>query len=663
MITTISDTQQIIWQNQHETLQIEAWGADSVRVRANLRRIREDVPHALLAPAKTAVLIEQNEAETRLINGRLTTILSKNGRLRFIHTDTGAELLAEQHGRPSWPPARLLRHEGGDLVSIAAHFAAYDDEKLYGLGQHQHGRLDQKGCVIHLRQFNTEVNIPFMLSNRGYGFLWNNPAIGKAELAYNGTTWTSDAAFQMDYWITAGDTPAEILHHYADATGHAPLLPEWAAGFWQCKLQYRTQEELLTVAREYKARGLPLDVIVIDGLHTPMMGAWCFREEQWPDPSAMVAELKEMGVEVMVSVWPALATDSPHLPAMKARGFVIDSQRGYAAHLGLMDDRPIGFHLYDATNPEARTYLWSQLRESYYAHGIRGFWLDADEPEIAPADIDNLRYAAGPGTAVSNLYPVAHAQTIYDGLQQAGETDILTLNRSAWAGSQRWGAAVWSGDVASTFPVLAEQVRAGLNIGLSGIPWWTTDIGGFANGDPDDPTFQELIVRWFQYGVFCPLFRLHGFRAMKGDWWDGDLATMTGGPNEVWSFGDTAYDIIKGLLFLRERLKPYIMRHMQLAAETGLPPMRPLLVDFPDDADSWTVEDQFMFGADILVAPILAEGQTVRRVYLPSGENWVDVWQTTTHAGGQWLEVTAPLTQIPCFVREGAEVLAVFNIL
>ena len=566
MTIRVTNSQQLIWQHGHQIVQIEAWGADSVRVRANLGRIRDDVPHALLSPVPTTVAVKQDDVETSLQNGRLTAILSENGRLRFIHSETDAELLAEQYGRPSWPPARLLRHEGGDLVSIAATFAAYDDERFYGLGQHQHGRLDQKGCVIPLRQFNTEISIPFLLSNRGYGFLWNNPAVGQVELGVNGTRWVSDSAYQLDYWMTAGDTPADILHHYADATGHSPMLPTWAAGFWQCKLRYRTQDELLAVAHAYKNRGLPLDVIVIDGLHWPLMGDWGFAPAQWPDPAGMVAELKQMGVEVMASVWHAYDSRSKHIREMQTRGLLVGSQRGYAAHLGLMDERPLGFHIYDATNPNGRAFLWKLLREGYYQHGIRHFWLYAGEPEIAPYDVDNLRYDAGPGTAVSNLYPLAHAQGLYEGLQKEGETDILTLNRSAWAGSQRWGAAVWSGDIASTFPVLAEQVRAGLNIGLSGIPWWTTDIGGFHNGDPDDPYFQELIVRWFQYGVFCPLFRLHGFRAMKGDWWDGSLETVTGGANEVWSFGETAYEIIREVLFLRERLKPYLLQQMQNAA-------------------------------------------------------------------------------------------------
>jgi alpha-D-xyloside xylohydrolase len=228
-----------------------------------------------------------------------------------------------------------------------------------------------------------------------------------------------------------------------------------------------------------------------------------------------------------------------------------------------------------------------------------------------------------------------------------GEEEIISLCRSAWAGSQRYGTALWSGDIASTFEALQTQVRAGLNVGLSGIPWWTTDIGGFHGGDTATPYFCELIVRWFQYGVFCPLFRLHGFRMPNEKFWD------TGGDNEVWSFGEEAYAIITELMFLRERLRPYIMEQMHLAHEQGTPPMRPLFFDFPEDEASWDVDDQFMFGPDILVAPVLYEGACSRDVYLPAGTTWNDAWTDEVFDGGQRIIADAPLERIPLYVRAG----------
>jgi alpha-D-xyloside xylohydrolase len=210
--------------------------------------------------------------------------------------------------------------------------------------------------------------------------------------------------------------------------------------------------------------------------------------------------------------------------------------------------------------------------------------------------------------------------------------------------------ALWSGDIPATFDSLAAQVRAGLNVALSGIPWWTTDIGGFDGGDPDSPEYRELIVRWFQYGAFCPLFRLHGNREPRAEVGQ----EMTGGPNEVWSYGPTAYGIIRDLLLLRERLRPYIQEQMRLAHVTGLPPMRPLFVDFPDDPVTWTVEDQFLFGPDLLVAPVTAAGVTRRTVYLPAGAEWTDAWTGESYPAGQAHEVDAPLHRIPVFGRAGA---------
>jgi len=353
---------------------------------------------------------------------------------------------------------------------------------------------------------------------------------------------------------------------------------------------------------------------------------------------------------LMVSVWPTVNALSSNATEMWQRGLLIATERGVAAHMPFRDNRPQGLvyvHYYDPTNPEARRFIWEQVREGYYRHGIKVWWLDACEPEIVPRHPENLRYHLGHGLAVTNIYPLMHARGFYEGMRAEGEQEIITLCRSAWAGSQRYGAAVWSGDIQSTFEALQAQVRGGLNIGLSGIPWWTTDIGGFFNGDITTAYFRELIVRWFQYGAFCPLFRLHGNRLPGGD--------GSGGPNEVWSFGDEAYAIIREFLFLRERLRPYIMEQMRLAHERGIPPMRPLFLDFPQDDGCPMVDDQFMFGPDLLVAPVLHEGARRREVYLPAGTTWADAWTDMTYDGGQWITADAPLERIPLYLRDGAK--------
>ena len=296
-----------------------------------------------------------------------------------------------------------------------------------GLGQHQHGLLDQKGCVIDLWHRNTEVSIPFLVSSRGYGFLWHNPAVGRVELGRNGTRWIAEATDHIDYWITGG-TYGEIMANYADATGHAPVLPEWAAGFWQCKLRYQTQDEVLDVAREYKRRGLPLDVIVVDFFHWTRMGEWRFDPACWPDPAAMVAELESMGVAMMVSVWPTVNVNAETYQEMDRRGLLLCAERGQPAHMLFTDAQPGGrpgenlfLRFYDATHPEARAFIWQRVRDGYYRHGIKAFWLDACEPETYPPDHANHRYHLGNGLQVAGLYPLLHQQAFYDGLKAEGE--------------------------------------------------------------------------------------------------------------------------------------------------------------------------------------------------------------------------------------------------
>ncbi|MES4904345.1 glycoside hydrolase family 31 protein [Streptomyces sp. NPDC000395] len=660
------------WRGGHESLRVEPWGPDSVRVRAALGPVRDDIPGALLerpgstaeitVPDLTGLTVFKNGLgspvdavpSARLVNGRITAELTADGMLRFVRTADGVELLAERPAHFWWPGSRVHMPTGHGYHRLEQNFTAYEGERLYGLGQRQHGLLDHKGTVVDLVQRNTEITIPFVLSNRGYGLLWNSPAVGRVELVRTGTRWVADSARQIDYWITAGDRPADILRSYADATGHAPAFPDWATGFWQCKLRYRTQRELLDVVREHKRRGLPMSVVVADFFHWTRLGDWKFDPAEWPDPAAMVRELDELGVKLMVSIWPSVNRSSENYDELERRGLFAANEYGTAAHATWVDkgaDHRVMVSFYDPTNPETRAYVWSKVQENYQRLGINLWWLDACEPEMKPGHPANLRYHAGHGQEVANLYPRENARLFHEGMAASGNTDGLSFSRSAWAGSQRYGTAVWSGDIGTDFAALRAQIAAGLSIGLSGIPWWTTDIGGFHGGDPDDPAYREVLIRWFQFGALCPIFRLHGFRLP----WLPLGGEMTGGPNEVWSYGEEAYEIMRGYLELRERLRPYIAEQMATAAREGLPPMRPLFLEFPEDETAWTVADQFLLGPDLMVAPVTEAGAVRRDVHLPAGARWQCAWTGTTYEGGTRPTLDAPIDRVPLLLRDGAQ--------
>ena len=644
-----------------EELWIEPWGKNSFRVRATKMAEMGLENWALEMPVEdltAEIKIEDNFAEIR--NGKIRAVISKYGKMTFYNQK--GEILLDEYLRNRIDKfadycsaldieAREFKPIIGGDYQLSVRFVSDPKEKIYGMGQYQQPHLNLKGTDLELAHRNSQASVPFLLSSLGYGFLWNNPGVGRATFGTNITTWEAFSTKQMDYWITAGDTPAEIEEAYASVTGTVPMMPDYAMGFWQCKLRYQTQEELLEVAREYKKRGLPISVIVIDYFHWPLQGDWRFDEKYWPDPDAMIKELKEMGIELMVSIWPTVDYRSENFQEMKEKGYLIRTERGFRI---VMDFQGNTIH-YDATNPDAREYVRQKAKKNYYDKGVKTFWLDEAEPEYSVYDFENYRYHMGPNVQIGNLYPKLYAKTFYDGMTAEGQENVINLLRCAWAGSQKYGALVWSGDIHSSFASLRNQFAAGLNMGLAGITWWTTDIGGFHGGDPTNPDFRELLVRWFEYGTFCPVMRLHGERVPLKDpigTYGGGLC-VSGADNEVWSFGEEAYEILKYYLELRERMKPYITELMEAAHMKGSPVMRPLFYDIPEDPKCWDVNDEYMFGPDVLVAPVMHAKMTSRKVYLPEGSRWTNYWTGETLEGGQETEVATPLSQIPLFTRNG----------
>jgi alpha-D-xyloside xylohydrolase len=649
-----------------ETLWIEPWGENGLRVRATcFSRIDESTDWALLPSKSKGARITVEGDDGTITNGGIVARVRNGGRISFFdgkgplleerwrsrRPGTGSIYATEVRGR-EWRPL------SGNTYKVTSRFEARDGEKIFGMGQYQDGRLDLKGCVLELAHRNSQASVPFLLSSRGYGFLWNNPAIGRASFGTNMTEFVAEQSSRLDYWVTTGDTPAQIEERYAAATGTVPMMPEFAMGFWQCKLRYKSQQELLEVAREYKRRGLPISVIVADFFHWPTQGDWKFDPRHWPDPDGMVKELEALGIELMVSIWPTVDKRSENYAKMLEEGYLVRVERGIRTTMDFMGNTVF----FDPTNPGAREFVWNVVKANYYRKGIRIFWLDEAEPEYSVYDYDNYRYYLGSNMEVGNIYPVKYAQAFYDGMRAEGQENVINLLRCAWAGSQRYGALVWSGDIDTTFLTFRRQLAAGLNVGIAGIPWWTTDIGGFHGGDPDDPAYRELLIRWFQWGAFCPVFRLHGFRIDTSRTYSpthpaGESSddVFSGGPNEVWSYGEEAYGILTTYLRMRERLKPYIARIMKAAHEKGTPVMRPLFYDFPADERAWQVEDEYMFGPDVLVAPIMYPGMRKRTVYLPAGAKWKNAETGQRHEGRETIEADAPLHLIPLFLRDNAE--------
>lgn len=654
----------LIFHYDAEELWIEPWGDNAVRVRATKNAEMPESNWALLPQPESRCSINVFSEGAELINGKIRVHITAGGKITMYNQD--GKLLLEEYWRnrrdvrdPKCSAieveAREFRPNIGGDYDLTVRFESIDrNEKIYGMGQYQQPYLNLKGTDLEMAHRNSQASVPFAISSLGYGILWNNPGIGRAVFGNNIMSFENYATKVMDYWFVAGNTPAEIEESYAKAVGTVPMMPEYGLGFWQCKLRYQTQEELLSVAREYKRRNLPIDVIVIDFFHWPKQGEWKFDSVYWPDPDAMVKELKDMGIELMVSIWPTVDRKSENYDEMLEKGYLIRTERGFRTGL---DFEGATIH-YDATNPEAREYLWDKVKENYYKKGIKVFWLDEAEPEYTAYDFDNYRYYLGTDLEIGNIYPVDYAKTFYEGMEKEGQKNIVNLLRCAWAGSQKYGALVWSGDIASSFDSMRNQLTAGLNMGIAGIPWWTTDIGGFHGGDPNDPSFRELFTRWFQWGAFCPVMRLHGDREPRQPQYGttGGATCCSGAANEVWSYGEEVYEICKTYIELREKLRPYTRTLMQEAHEKGTPVMRTLFYEYPGDPLCWEISDEYFYGSDLLVAPVLEAGARTRKVYLPKGAAWVDCRTDMEYDGGQWIEADSPLEWTPLFMKKGTDV-------
>jgi alpha-D-xyloside xylohydrolase len=509
-------------------------------------------------------------------------------------------------------------------------------EAFYGLGQHQAGVLNYRGESVDISQDNTNISVPLLLSSNGYGIFWNNGSRTRFNNRFVHAFYiSSEVADSIDYYFLYGPDFDKIIASYRELTGQAPLFGRWAYGYWQCKNRYDSQRELETIARKYRDLHIPLDDIVQDWFWWNIMGEPVFNKN-YPDPKGMVEALHKDHVHLMVSVWPFFRPGSLVYDYMDKHDFFIDKTKVSGFH-------PAGMALYDAFNPEARKYYWKLMDDALFKIGVDAWWLDTTEPETEGLETNllvNHKVALGNGARYANEFPLLTTTGVYEGQRAASDQKrVFILSRSGFAGIQRNSTVVWSGDVDPNWETFRRQIPAGLDLSVSGIPYWTTDIGGFVSANPDDEKYRELYIRWFQFGAFSPIFRAHG--------------TRTTNQNEIWSYGPEAQKILTSYDQLRYRLMPYIYSTAWMVTNQGYTFMRPLVMDFRRDPRAQNVSDQFLFGPAILVNPVVEPGASTRHLYLPEA-TWYGFWTGTSMQGGRTIDAPAPIDRIPLFIRAGS---------
>lgn len=572
--------------------------------------------------------------EVTISTSRLKVVLSrKDGGLAYKDADDKA--LVQEATRKLTP----VKVNGEDTYRAESFVNIYGSrEALYGLGQHQAGVWNYRGESVDISQDNTNIAIPFLVSSNGYGIFWNNSSRSRFNNRFANYLYiSSEVADVIDYYFFYGPDLDKVVASYRELTGQAPMFGKWAYGFWQCKNRYKSQDEILGVAKKYRELHIPVDNIVQDWFWWNHKGEHVFNKN-YPDPKGMVDELHQENFHLMISVWPFFEPGSKVYDEMDRRGWFVDKFK-----FAKPPYHTAGMAVYDATNPEARKFYWKQMETALFNIGIDAWWLDTTEPETEGQEENILlghKLAIGSGNRYVNLYPLMTTGAVYNGQRSASDKKrVFILSRSAFAGDQRYGVTAWSGDINSDFLSFRRQIPAGLNFTLSGIPYWTTDIGGFVFVNSEDPAYRELFVRWFQYGTFCPVFRVHGTRSTD--------------QNELWSYGAEAQKILVSYDRLRYRLLPYIYSLAWMTTSEAYTPMRALAMDFRSDVRALNTGDEFMFGPAFLVSPVTEPAALTRRMYLPAGK-WYDFWSGVAVDGARALDAPSPLDRIPLYIRAGS---------
>ncbi len=622
------------------------------------------------APRKAVFTIDQEGDDLSMKSESLRVNLNlKDGKISYS-TLAGEPLLSEKDSGVAFTN---FNDAGVKTYSVCQSFVLGKAEAIYGLGQQQQGKMVQRNDTLHMIQGNTDDYIPFFLSAKGYGLFWDNYSPTLFEDDSESTSFKSDVGDCIDYYFMYGGNADGVIARMRELTGQVPMLPLWTYGYWQSRERYKSQDEIVGVVKKYRELGVPLDGIIQDWQYWGDNFHWNameFLNPDFPNPQKMIDDIHSMNAHIIISVWASFGPKTKQYEILDKEGMLLDFKTWPLSSMDVWPpdlSHPSGVRVYDPYNPEARKIFWHYLNKGLFTLGIDGWWLDSSEPDhmnAKPSDFDDHTYL-GSFRKVRNAFPLMHVGGVYDGQRSVtSKKRVFILTRSMFAGQQRYGANTWSGDVVASWDALRNQISAGLNFSLCGIPYWNSDIGGFFLWNfpkkLDDANYRELYARWIEFGAFCPMMRSHG----------------TDAPREIYQFGkkgDRVYDAIDKFINLRYKLLPYVYSTSWDVTANQSTMMRALMMDFSDDKRALDINDEYMFGKSLLVCPVtkpmyskisvqgsdtsrVDEFSTIKseEVYLPEGTDWIDFWTGEEYAGGQTMNKAAPINVIPLYVKAGS---------
>jgi len=633
---------------------------------------------------KTKFSVSENNHIISLKTNNLNIFIdAKNGTITY-KSSSGKELLKEVG-----IDLKLFNDAGNQTYSVSQSFQLEKDEPIYGLGILQNGKMSQRNTDVKMIQNNTWDFVPFFQSVKGYGIFWDNYSPTQFTDKPDKTSFSSEVGEGVDYYFIYGKNADGVVAGMRNLTGKVPMIPLWTYGYWQSKERYKSQDELLDVVKKYRDLKVPLDGIIQDWQYWGNNYQWNamdFISPDFPYAKKMIQDIHDMNAHLSVSIWSSFGPMTNPYREMDKKGMLFNFKTWPESGLEVWPpdmNYPSGVRVYDAYNPEARDIYWKYLDKGVFSLGVDTWWMDSTEPDHLsqkPEDLDTKTYL-GSFRKVRNAYPLMTVGGVYDHQRETTSNKrAFILTRSAFAGQQRYAANTWSGDVNSSWESLRNQVPAGLNFSLTGNPNFNSDIGGFfagvykRNGGANNPMFQELYVRWLQYGTFTPMMRSHG----------------TDVPREIYQFGqkgDVVYDVIEKFIKLRYSMLPYIYSVSWDVSKNNSSFLRALSMDFSSDQKTWDINNEYLFGKSILVVPILNPQYTPEKliktdenqgwnktdankenllsnidftqnknvkIYLPAGSDWFDFWTNEKHKGGQEIEKSINLQSIPLYVKAGS---------